>query len=385
MKLYFYRILIRQSIMLSEETFPSDLQIQSDDDEEFESNNLKSGVTQSLVEFNSYLSSENFNGTNDFNHSIINSMEVDRLIKSSDFDIMTQSIHFDEIQATSFKSIDVSKQLNKVPPPHAPIKKKKSYSCHDLQLKRNNYDHVESKVKKLIENLAEDRSRKTLLRHKSMPVCSMAQTTIIDEKSIENSDVNDLKRELRRKSIKIYELEEKCELKDTKIYELECEKSKMKMTFDELRLEMQKLKEIEQQYKHLKAISSPNRTHRSVFIQTEDSGFNDSSRMFLLQESNDRPKYRNDHLYPQHPAIRHLTFNGENSNTFNQSQFSEINNNTSSDNLIPEQNDLLLDDIDDSRINGEKINEDQVDATNKKKSKKKFAGFFKFVSCISNK
>jgi len=51
-----------------------------------------------------------------------------------------------------------------------------------------------------------------------MPVC-VTQALVLDETPPIDSekDLGEAKRELRRKSIKIYELEEKCEMKDNQI------------------------------------------------------------------------------------------------------------------------------------------------------------------------
>lgn len=391
-KSFQYRLLIYQSynIMLSDEQFPSEFQDLFEDDNDELKNNFGdvAETSKSVEDFNSYLSSENFDNSSDLNHSMVNSLELERLIKSTDFQSFTQSIKFDETEERteiSFKSLNASTNKTKIlPPPRAPIKKKKSFSCHDLQLKKNNYDHVESKVKKLIQNLAEDR-RKTLLRHKSMPVCSNQTATIDDKSSDEELSSNDLKRELRIKSIKIYELEEKCEMKDEKIYQLELERSKMKMTYDKVRNEMQELKDVEMQYKQLKSLTSPNKLLRNAQIQTDDdSGFNENTASTTMSRTHNYSGYKIDdnRLTTQNPVIRQLAF--ENSN-MNQSQFSDINiNNHSSDNLIPVPEALFPDDLDDTMRNSH-TNDSSTDVeTKKKKSKKpRLRNFLRQLSCIA--
>lgn len=166
--------------MISDETFPQELQIEEEENEVFES----ICTTRSLENLNSYFSAENSDSSDnstDVNRSLIETSSIGLLIRSSaaDFGRMTNSVRDPkdfqsqrQLPEASFQSItDSARKLMKIPPPKAPIKKRKSYSCHDLQLKRNssnNYDHVESKVKKLIQNLAPDDTRKPFSRTKSM-------------------------------------------------------------------------------------------------------------------------------------------------------------------------------------------------------------------------
>lgn len=202
-----------------------------------------------------------------------------------------------------------------------------------------------------------------------MPVCLPQAPAVDDQPEPKEKDINDLKRELRRKSIKIYELEEKCEMKDNQIYDLEKEKSKMKMVFDKLRVEIKELKEVERQFRHLKSQYSPNRTQRNVLIQTDDSGI-DSSKDFskAIDVTYAVPIIQN-------PVIRQLAF--ENSH-LNQSHFSDINN-TSSDNLIPEA-ELQLTNID---IQNDKGTDDAVKPQESQiKKKKRKLKFFSFVPCV---
>lgn len=422
--------------MLSDETFPSDL-LSDNEQEIFEDEKvitknsnfvrqqptiLKAGSTQSIEEPNlSSLSSteDDLNSSTEIEeHSIlINSMETDLLLKSTDFQTNTsQSTVIDDVELatqpeSSFKSAS-SSIIKILPPPRAPIKKKKSFSCHNLNMKKpvNNYDHVESKVKKLIENLVEDR-RKTLMRHKSMPVCNSQQAAqAIDEQNSESfdkdvnitKDMNDLKRELRRKSIKIYELEEKCEMKDSQIYDLERERSRMKMIFDKLRIEMQDLKEVEKQFKQLKSQYSPNsnnnyshnnnnhsKSQRNALIQTEDSGIDsDYSKVNMRKLIEITTSVHNDtnRVLP-HPVCREIAFEYSNIDT---THFSEINNN-SYDSLIPEvENHLENIDLDEHLADSKNksiddIEEVQNDAKKSKKKKKKLKKFFNFVPCVSFK
>lgn len=136
----------------------------------------------------------------------------------------------------SFASVDASKKTPSVSSLQVPMKKKKSVSCHDLQPSKKNYDHIESKVKKMIRSMTDARTeadnRRKLLRHKSMPISPQLP---MDETFNETSEMGDLIKELRKKAVKIYELEEECEEKDSRIYSLEYERSKMKMTFDKVR------------------------------------------------------------------------------------------------------------------------------------------------------
>lgn len=173
------------SAMISDETFPQDLHFDEEENEIFQSISTTRSETRSLENLNSYFSAEdsgNSDNSTDINHSLIETSAIALLIRSThDFGHMTNSEkdpkdlplqQQQQLPEASFKSIDESaRKLRKIPPPRAPIKKRKSYSCHDLQLKKNssnNYDHVESKVKKLIQNLAPDDRRKSFSRTKSM-------------------------------------------------------------------------------------------------------------------------------------------------------------------------------------------------------------------------
>ena len=176
----------------------------------------------------------------------------------------------------------------------------------------------------------------------------------------------DLKREIRKKTIQIYELEEKVESKDCKIHELQLEKAKMRMTFDQLRGQIEYLKDIEAKY-NKELGTSLSKSQKSVLIQTEED---DSAREPLLSS--------HDHIEP-----RHLDFNTADS-SFMQ-DLSEINN-TSTDNLIPAvesetfhlQSDISGADPSMSTITTNSNND------KKKKSKRKFK-LFKLMQCISGK
>lgn len=165
--------------MLSDETFPHELQIDEEESEIFQSiSTTRSETTRSLENlascFFSAENSENSDNSADLNHSIIESSTIGLLIRSSaqEFGRFTNDSKSFQHPESSFKSLsDSARKLMTIPPPKAPIKKRKSYSCHDLQLKKtnsNNYDHVESKVKKLIQHLAPDERRKSFSRTKSM-------------------------------------------------------------------------------------------------------------------------------------------------------------------------------------------------------------------------
>jgi hypothetical protein len=366
--------------MISDETFPIDLISDEEDYFEYENDNFLK--FQSNNEISSLTSSENHNSSTETEQSMVNSMETDRLlstqsIKSSDEDTDKEVTH-PEISFASEASQNVIKL-----PPKAPIKKKKSFSCHNLNAKKSvghKYDHVESKVKKLIENLAEDR-RRTLSRHKSMPVC-VAQAPVIDETKPDLEDDNsEVKKDLRRKAIKIYELEEKCEMKDNQIYELEREKSRMRMVFDNLRVEMQELKDIEKQYIKLKAQYSPFKNYQNAIIQTDDdSGFDSQYSKIVVQESVVITQHHN-HNEHNHVLLnpRHLEFENSELDT---THLTEINN-TSLDELLPDL-DLTVEphNIDENLIN----NDNEAASIKSKKlnkKKKKFRFFRKFVPCVS--
>ncbi|KAL7052121.1 hypothetical protein ACKWTF_004774 [Chironomus riparius] len=367
------KYLIHQSIMLSDETFPIDLI--SDEEDYFGDENNNFLKFQSNNEINSLSSSENHNSSTETEQSMVNSMETDRLLSTQSIKLSDEEVTHPEV---SFAS-EISQNVIKLQP-KAPIKKKKSFSCHNLNTRKSvghNYDHVESKVKKLIENLAEDR-RRTLSRHKSMPVC-VAQAPVIDETKPDLEDENsEVKKDLRRKAIKIYELEEKCEMKDNIIYELEQEKSRMRMVFDKLRVEMQELKDIEKQYKKIKAQYSPFKSYRNAIIQTDDdSGYDSQYTKVLMQESVIITQHHNEH---NHVLLnpRHLEFENSELDT---THITEINN-TSLDELLPDL-DLTAEphDIDEKLISNDN---EAADIKSKKlnKKKKKFR-FFKFVPCVS--
>lgn len=206
------------------------------------------------------------------------------------------------------------------------------------------------------------------------------QAPTIDDEITKSPSIIDLRREIRKKSIKIYELEERCETKDAKIYELQYEKAKMKMTFEDLRIEIDKLKDIEQKYNQMRMFS-PDKTQKSVFIQTENH-HDTSSRQLLLVDSAERPDvvYKAQSYYTTSVA-RHLTFNEGISN------FSAIHN-TSSDNLIPFESDITVEELENESRNTENQTATMTTTSEvsgkKKKAKKKF-GFLKLMQCISGK
>lgn len=196
------------------------------------------------------------------------------------------------------------------------------------------------------------------------------QAPTIDENLDENTastSIIDLKREIRKKTIKIYELEEKVETRESKILELQLEKAKLKMTFDELRGEMEILKDIEAKYNQTRAFS-PNKSQKSVLIQTDEQNM---SQEPLL------PVCDHNHLIP-----RHLTFNGAENST---QDFSNLLNN-STDNLIPPESEILGLHGDTSQVVDESAATTTTTASDdkKKKPKKKFR-FFKLMPCISSK
>jgi hypothetical protein len=273
-----------------------------------------------------------------------------------------------------YTSFDTSNRKLTLLPPGAPIKPPKiSSSCQDLQQShsfmiknRQDYSHVESKVKKMIQSMSQEdaRKRKVLLRHKSMPI-ALSQPPIDDTFS-EEKDVSVLIKELRKKSVKIYELEEKFEEASSRIYAMEYDRSKMKMTFDKLRNEMHDLKEIEREYQQLMASSPPIKNFKHVSVQTDEIDF------FKYIAASTRNF--------QHPVIRELTFNTENS-MLNQTHFSDLNN-VSSDNLIPAP-EISLEDVNSTRTIEQPLTADDDDDENPKKKKKKFRSFMKLISCVS--
>lgn len=224
-------------------------------------------------------------------------------------------------------------------------------------------------MKKLIDGMnADDRKKKAVIsRHKSMPLST--QLSPIDDAFSHEKDANVLIRELRKKSVRIYELDEKIEEKDSRIYKLEYERSKMKMTFDKLRNELHDLKEVEKDYKLMMAISPPKTTLASKAVQTDDA----SPLTKVLVYS-----YNNDTSLLQNRVIRELTFGSEadaGSQSLNQTHFSELNN-ASSDNLVP-FSEISMENVSNSRA----VEEEETDTGFKKP--KKFRKFLKSLSCVS--
>lgn len=174
-------------------------------------------------------------------------------------------------------------------------------------------------------------------------------------------------KELRKKSIRIYDLEEKLEEKDSRIYSMEYERSRMKMTFDKLRIELHNLKEQEREYQQMLVLTSPKRSFKNELTQTDD--------IDILQQNGQRMSRH---------VNRELTYTGDLTaivnQSLNQTQFSEVNN-VSSDNLIPLPEMSTTDDIDNiTRILERASSDGDLE---QKKSKKKFRGFLKLMSCVS--
>jgi hypothetical protein len=347
--------------MISDETFPTEF----DDDIESE----QKSVETTIATITETSSSNTYNSTVDWSRKPTASTSCEK---------SASTFYHDE--STSFVSLNASKQQS-IPEvrPRAP-KKRISFSCQDLLAnpRRNSYDHIESKVKKIIEENSS--RRKVVSRHKSM-IVSSSQTSI-DEQFYDDADRDVLIQELRQKSKRIIELvescddkdkkltalEEKCDEKDSRIYALEYDRSKMRITFDKLRVELQEMKEAKEQYKLQLALSSP----PSRYLR------NASSQTIL-----DEVKVAN-----SNPVIRELTFSTEVDNTLNldQTHFSELNN-ASSDKLIPPVDiEISLDAIetlpDEIRRQQQEIvaEEDQKEV---KKKKRKFRGIFKIMSCVS--
>lgn len=279
---------------------------------------------------------------------------------------------------SAFTSFEASNKKLLLLPPRAPVKKKKYHSCHDLLHSKKNYDHVESKVKKIIENMNDtDRQRKTLSRHKSMPISTQPP---IDDTFSQEKDATVLIKELRKKSVKIYELEEKCDEKDSRIYALEYERSKMKMTFDKLRIDMHDLKEKERDYKMLLAVSPPRHSLKCSATQTVETG---KQKVIVYAYKNDPrcdPSQGSSSNADDH-ATRELNFSSNTTalinQSLNQTQFYELNN-VSSDNLIPLP-EISMEEINITRVVDQEFEENEVE----QKKKKKFRRFFKLMSCVS--
>lgn len=187
-----------------------------------------------------------------------------------------------------------------------------------------------------------------------------AREQIDDKIDDPDASVIDLKREIRRNKIKIYELEEKVDAKESKIHELQLEKAKMRMTYDDLREQIEKLKDVETRYNEMRLLS-PTKSQKSVFIQTEIKN-----------------QAQNQQLLP-----RHLSFNrAENSSIH------DFSINTSSDNLIPIESGIMSapndTDIYVTAVPEQTLSTTSTTTGDKKKKKKKFK-FFKLMQCISGK
>ncbi|CRL07665.1 CLUMA_CG020624, isoform A [Clunio marinus] len=266
----------------------------------------------------------------------------------------------------SFASTEKSKKKIILPPPEK-IKTKKSISCHDLQLPKKKYDHVESKVKKIIQSMKDDDKRRKLSRHKSMPIANIPSSTDTTHHHVmkENYDDSDLIMELEKKNIKILELEESCHEKEERIYSLEMDRARMKMVFDELRLEMQELKEREKSYNQQQTLSS--------------------SRKFLI--NGPLKSYRSQEIASESQLVHHFTNKCDISAISNQTDFIDPNN-ASSDNLIPlpetSVEDVSVDITPDITENQDKRgSSNEENSESEPKKTKKFRRFFKLVSCVS--
>lgn len=341
--------------MISDETFPTEL----DDQLRFscETNGDACASTETF-EISVY-SSEACTSSADLSYPTSNDTATTRNQNESELNI-----------ASPFASFDTSERKSILK--KAPSKSKKSFSCHDLTSTKKNYDHVHSKVKIFIEkmnsSLEDDRKRRIISRRKSMP---LSMQPPIDDTFNQEKDAAVLVKELRKKSVKIYELEEKCEEKDSQIYALEYEKSKMKMTFDRLRHEMYDLKEIEKEYNQLLA-SSPKKEMKNVSTQA------DEHRKFIVYSYNNLNN--SDCTAPMHPIIRELTYGNNINESFDQTQFSDMNN-ASSDQLIP-YSDISLEDITTAPMETVELTIEERTEEERKKTKK-FRKFLKMMSCVA--
>ncbi|CAO1374545.1 unnamed protein product [Diamesa serratosioi] len=295
---------------------------------------------------------------------MLNSIQIERLILNpmfkDDDDFQKSKLQESELFDSSIEGYQ-NKRLAPAflkPTPGAPIKKKKSQSCHDLmptqtgnrKSSTNKYDHVESKVKRIIQEAAEDEKqrKKTLARHKSMPISS--QPTM-DDPFNDEMDLNSLKNELRKHTAKITELEDRCEYKDSRIYELDYDRKHMKLKFDDLRLEIHELKEEKNILMGKLAMSpssqkSASNSYRNASIQTESATGESPAVIETSNEHINKPhvvRYMFDDrqcLSPASSVIRELsyseiTFNNQTRTIPNTSLDLPIFScNTSSDNLI---------------------------------------------------
>lgn len=206
----------------------------------------------------------------------------------------------------------------------------------------------------------EDRRRRQLARHKSMPLSP--QPSYDDIFSQERDPVVLLK-ELRRRSARVLDLEEKVEMKEDTIYALEIERSKMKLTFDSLRTELDGLKNKEKEYTLLLAASPPRRkVVRSVLTQTDDS---------LMQ-------------FTQSQATCDLTDYSEGSLRIVNLSHPLDTANTSSEPLLPLP-DISFEDfnITQDTEQAPDITIDVPEPAPKRKKPKKLKGFFKLMSCVA--
>lgn len=262
---------------------------------------------------------------------MLNSIQIERLILNpmfkDDIDIQKSKLNESELFDKSIEGYQNKRLVPTFlkPIPGAPIKKKKSQSCHDLmptqagnrKSSTNKYDHVESKVKRIIQEAAEDEKqrKKTLARHKSMPISS--QPTM-DDPFNDEMDLNSLKIELRKHTAKITELEDRCEYKDSRIYELDYDRKHMKLKFDDLRLEIHELKEEKNILMSKLAVSptsqkSSSYSYRNASIQTESS-IKDEGPAFIetSNENSNKPqvvRYIFDQcLSPASSVIRELSY-----------------------------------------------------------------------------
>lgn len=206
----------------------------------------------------------------------------------------------------------------------------------------------------------EDRRRKQLARHKSMPLSPQPP---FDDIFAHEKDPNVLIKELRRRTARMFDLEEKNDFKDDTIYALEIERSKMKMTFDSLRSELHELKNKEKEFKLLLASSPPHRkVVRNVLTQTDDS---------LLQ-------------YPQNLTCDLNDISEGSLRNINMSHPLDVIN-TSSEPLLPLP-DISLEDLNSTHHSEAAIDitiEVPEAVTEKRKKPKKLKGFFKLMSCVS--
>lgn len=349
--------------MLSDETFP-----------DYDFDDLDNSRAPESLDTASSSNSGNYHSSTDV---LVNSIQIQSLIRnplipdtilkksfSSHNDIM------DPVNEISYKSIEPipenSRRLSLRAPPPAPMKKKRSQSCQDLNsatfnvVNRKRYDHIESKVKKYIAEMNGTSDQRTISRHKSMPTSS--QNIPLNDEHIEDEvDIDVLRLELQKQSVKIDELKEKYDYTTTENYNLDVERAKMKLVVDSLRMELHELKEENKELKDKLSISgsisqkSSSSHGKNAAIQTDNSEL--TMNLSNISDNN------NCHQIEENSVIRELIYSecfnnteiiANTSNLPNQSiNLSQLTN-TSMDQLMGGDS-TAIDVTDDRRRRGRKL------------------------------